>query len=376
MFRHPNGRRLGALCGLGFALAGCGDSKQANPQAAAPPPAVTVIKVATTDVTPTASFTGRIEAIFKVDLRARVDGFLQKRLFREGADVKEGDLLLVIEKGLYQAAVDQAKAAIVSAEATLKLTDIEVGRQTELFSRNVGAQARVDEVTAKQGEARGNLLAQKAALEKAQLQLSYTDIAAPIAGRIGRANVSVGNFVGPNSGILATIVSQDPIYVNFPVSQREILAVRKEQGAVKPAEYVIYLQLADGSRYASPGQLNFLDVTVNQGTDTVQVRATFPNPNRILVDGQIVTVTVELGKGESMVQIPQHAFQIDQSGTFVLVVDKDNKIQVRRIELGEFVGMNVNVAKGLNVGETIVTEGIQRVRPGQVVQPNEVKPAG
>jgi membrane fusion protein (multidrug efflux system) len=376
MFRHPNGRRLGALCGLGFALAGCGDSKQANPQAAAPPPAVTVIKVATTDVKPTASFTGRIEAIFKVDLRARVDGFLEKRLFREGADVKEGDLLLVIEKGLYQSAVDQAKAAIVTAEATLKLADIEVGRQTELFSRNVGAQARVDEVTAKQGEARGNVLAQKAALEKAQLQLSYTDIAAPIAGRIGRASVSVGNFVGPNSGTLATIVSQDPIYVNFPVSQREILAVRKEQGAVKPAEYVIYLQLADGSRYASPGQLNFMDVTVNQGTDTVQVRATFPNPNRILVDGQIVNVIVELGKGESTVQIPQHAFQLDQSGAFVLVVDKDNKIQIRRIQLGEFVGMNVNVAKGLNAGETIVTEGIQRVRPGQVVQPNEAKPQG
>ena len=376
MFRHPNGRRLGALCGLGFALAGCGDSKQANPQVAAPPPAVTVIKVATADVTPTASFTGRIEAIFKVDLRPRVDGFLQKRLFREGADVSEGDLLLVIEKGLYEAAVDQAKAAIVSAEATLKLADIDVGRQTELLSRSVGAQARVDEVTAKQGEARGNLLAQKAALAKAQLQLSYTDIAAPIAGRIGRANVSVGNFVGPNSGILATIVSQDPIYVNFPVSQREILAVRKEQRGLKPAEYVIYLQLADGSRYASSGQLNFLDVTVNQGTDTVQVRATFPNPNRILVDGQIVNVIVELGKGENTVQIPQHAFQIDQSGTFVLVVDKDNKIQVRRIELGEFVGMNVNVTKGLNVGETIVTEGIQRVRPGQVVQPNEVKPAG
>jgi len=335
-----------------------------------------VIKVATADVTPTASFTGRIEAIFKVDLRPRVDGFLQKRLFREGADVSEGDLLLVIEKGLYEAAVDQAKAAIVSAEATLKLADIEVGRQTELLSRSVGAQARVDEVTAKQGEARGNLLAQKAALAKAQLQLSYTDIAAPIAGRIGRANVSVGNFVGPNSGILATIVSQDPIYVNFPVSQREILAVRKEQRGLKPAEYVIYLQLADGSRYASSGQLNFLDVTVNQGTDTVQVRATFPNPNRILVDGQIVNVIVELGKGENTVQIPQHAFQIDQSGTFVLVVDKDNKIQVRRIELGEFVGMNVNVTKGLNVGETIVTEGIQRVRPGQVVQPNEVKPAG
>ncbi|MBN8965696.1 MAG: efflux RND transporter periplasmic adaptor subunit, partial [Rhizobiales bacterium] len=156
-----------------LALAGCGNSQQSQPQAAAPPPAVTVVKAATVEIKPSTSFTGRIEAVSKVDLRARVDGFLEKRLFTEGTDVKEGDLLFVIEKGLYQAAVDQARAAIATAEATLKLADIEVGRQTELVQRNVGAQARLDEVTAKQGEARGNLLAQKAALEKAELQLSY-----------------------------------------------------------------------------------------------------------------------------------------------------------------------------------------------------------
>jgi membrane fusion protein (multidrug efflux system) len=367
-------RRPAIFFGFVLLLAGCGDGKQNAPQAAAPPPAVTVVKVVSADVTPTASFTGRVEAMFKVDLRARVDGFLQKRLFTEGADVKEGELLLVIEKGLYQAAVDQAKAAIVSAEATLKLADIEVGRQTELLSRSVGAQARVDEVTAKQGEARGNLLAQKALLEKAQLQLSYTDITAPIAGRIGRSNISVGNFVGPNSGALAAIVSQDPIYVSFPVTQREMLAVRKDQATVKPAEFVIYLQLADGSRYASPGKLNFLDVTVNQGTDTVQVRATFPNPNRVLVDGQLVNVMAELGKGESTLQVPQQALQIDQSGMFVLVVDKDNKVQIRRVETGQAVGANLSVMKGLNVGELVITEGIQKVRPGQVVQATEAKP--
>lgn len=366
-------RRAATLFGVALSLAGCGEGKQATPQAAAPPPAVTVVKVASADVKPTASFTGRVEAMFKVELRARVDGFLEKRLFREGTDVKEGDLLLAIEKGLYQAAVDQAKAAIATAEATLKLADIEVGRQTELVQRNVGAQAKLDEVTAKQGEARGNLMAQKAGLEKAQLQLSYTDIIAPIAGRVGRANISVGNFVGPNSGTLATIVSQDPIYVSFPVTQREILTIRKDHGMVKPAEYVIYLQLADGSRYASPGQLNFLDVTVNQGTDTVQVRATFANPNRILVDGQLVNVVAELGQGESLLQIPQQALQLDQSGTFVLVVDKDNKVRVRRVETGQPVGTNMSVLKGLSADDMVVTEGIQKVRPGQVVQATEAK---
>jgi membrane fusion protein (multidrug efflux system) len=366
--------RFAALLGAALALAGCGDNSQRQTQAAAPPPAVTVVKVTAADIKPTASFTGRVEAVSKVDLRARVDGFLEKRLFTEGADVKEGDLLFTIEKGLYQAAVDQAKAAIVTAEATLKLADIEVARQTELVQRNVGAQARLDEVTAKQGEARGNLLAQKAALEKAELQLSYTDIKAPAAGRIGRANISVGNFVGPASGTLAVIVSQDPIYVTFPVTQREMLDVRRGQSPATPDAYVIYVQLADGSRYKHPGKLNFLDVTVNQGTDTVQVRATFPNPDRILVDGQLVNVVAELGKGESVLQVPQQAFQVDQSGTFVLVVDKENKVQVRRVETGRAIGANLAVLKGLSAGETVITEGIQKVRPGQVVQAAEIKP--
>jgi membrane fusion protein (multidrug efflux system) len=268
--------------------------------------------------------------------------------------------------------VNQAKASIVTSEAALKLADIEVGRQTELFSRNVGAQARVDEVTAKQGEARGSLLAQKANLEKAELDLGYTDIKAPIAGRIGKANISAGNFVGPNSGTLATIVSQDPIYVTFPVTQREILAVRK--GGPKLADdYVIYLQLADGSRYAQPGKLNFFDVTVSQGTDTVQVRAIFPNPNRVLVDGQLVTVVVELSKGESTLVVPQQALQLDQSGMFVLLIDKDNKVQVRRVEPGPAVGTNVSIKKGLEAGDLVVTEGIQRIRPGQAVQATETK---
>jgi membrane fusion protein (multidrug efflux system) len=374
MFRYPKGRRLGALFGLGFALAGCGDGKQANPQAAAPPPAVSVVKIATANVKPSASFTGRVEATLKVDLRARIDGFLEKRAFKEGDDVKDGDLLYTIEKGQYQAAVDQAKAGIVSAEATLKLADIEVGRQTELFSRSVGAQARVDEVTAKQGEARGSLMAQKAALEKAELNLSYTDIKAPIAGRIGKTNISVGNFVGPNSGALATIVSQDPIYVTFPVTQREILQFRKEGTRANPDALAIFLQLADGSRYAQPGKFNFLDVTVNQGTDTVQVRATFPNPDRILVDGQLVSVVAEFGAGENVLTVPQQSLQLDQSGLFVLVVDKDHKVQVRRVEKGQPVGASISVTKGLEPGDLVITEGIQRVRPGQVVQASEIKP--
>src|SRR3981081_285805 len=361
------------LCAV-LLVSGCGDNKQPNPAASAPPPAVTVVKVTATEIKPTTTFTGRIEAKNKVDLRARVDGFLEKRLFAEGADVAESDLLFVIEKGLYQAAVDQAKAALETAQSTLKLADMEVDRQTQLFQRNVVAQATVDQVTAKQGEARGNMLAQKAGLEKAELQLSYTDIKSPISGRVGRASVSVGNFVGPSNGALATIVSQDPIYASFPVTQREMLAVRKQQAASKGGEYVIYIQLADGSRYPSPGKIDFLDNTVNQGTDTVQVRALFANPDRVLVDGQLVTVVAEEGKGESALLAPQQALQVDQTGPYVLVVDKDNKIQIRRVETDVARGANIVIRKGLAEDERIVTEGIQRVRPGQVVATTEAKP--
>lgn len=361
-----------ALCAA-ILLAGCGKDRQADPAASGPPPAVSVVKVSAAEIKPSSTFTGRIEAQYKVDLRARIEGFLEKRLFAEGADVKEGELLFVIEKGLYQAAVDQAKAALLTAESALKLADLEVDRQTQLFQRNVAAQATLDQATAKQGEARGSMLAQKAALEKAQLQLSYTDIAAPIAGRIGRASVSVGNFVTPSSNALATIVSQDPIYATFPVTQRELLAVRKSQPAIADGQVVIYVQLADGSRYPSPGKIDFIDNTVNQGTDTVSVRAIFPNPNRILVDGQLVTVVAETGKGESALVVPQQALQIDQTGPYVLIVDKDSKIQIRRVDVDASRGSDAVVRKGLAAGELVVTEGIQRVRPGQVVTATEVK---
>jgi membrane fusion protein (multidrug efflux system) len=359
---------------IALLVTGCGDNKQPNPSASAPAPAVTVVKVTAAEIKPAKTFTGRIEAKNKVDLRARVDGFLEKRLFTEGADVKEGELLFVIEKGLYQAAVDQAKAALETAEATLKLADLEVDRQTQLFQRNVTAQATLDQATAKQGEARGNMLAQKAALEKAELQLTYTDIKSPISGRIGRASVSVGNFVSPPNGALATIVSQDPIYASFPVTQREMLAVRKQQAASKGGEYVIYLQLADGGRYPSAGKIDFLDNTVNQGTDTVQVRAIFANPDRVLVDGQLVTVVAEEGKGESALLVPQQALQVDQAGPYVLVIDKDNKIQIRRVETDVARGTNIVISKGLVADERVVSEGIQRVRPGQVVAPTEARP--
>jgi membrane fusion protein (multidrug efflux system) len=368
--------RVGTLSALGaiaFAVAGCGGEQPASAPAVIP--AVTVARVVIEDYRPTATFTGRVEAIHKVELRARIDGFLEKRLFDEGADVKEGELLFVIEKGLYQAAVDEAKAQVMKAEATIQLAEIEVKRQTELVQKAASPQARLDETIARRGEAQGALLAAKANLEKAQLQLGYTDITAPIAGRISRTNVSVGNYVTPATGSLATIVSQDPIYVSFPVTQRELLELRKEASDNR-GDYSVFLQLADGSRYDKAGKVDYLGVTVNHGTDTVQARAVFPNPDRTLIDGALVNVVAEVGKSDKALLVPQQALQADQSGVFVLVVDKDNKVEVRRVEVGDPRGARIVVTKGLSEGERVITEGIQRVRPGQVVQPTEVKPVG
>jgi len=362
---------IAGLLSLAF-LSGCGDG---DPRAKStpPPPAVTVVAVAAHDITPSVTFTGRVQARDKVDLRARVEGFLEKRLFSEGQNVNEGDLLFVIEQAPYKASMVEIEADIQKAQAALKLAEVEVGRATQLVSREVGTQKRVDETTAKQGEARGELARLKASLEKAQLQLSYTEIRAPLAGRIGRATISVGNFVGPSSGPLATIVRQDPIYISFPVTQREMLEFRKNQ-STSDAEPTIHARLADGSRYPHTGKVDFVDVTVSQGTDTVQVRAVFPNPDRILVDGQLVSVLGEAGKAQSSLVIPQQALQVDQAGPFVLVVDSASKVDMRRIEAAALPEGRVSVTKGLKAGEKVITQGVQKVRPGQIVEATEVAP--
>src|SRR5262245_39289860 len=211
-------------------LSAC-DKKEQQTAAPAPPPAVTVAKVVSTEITPSSTFTGRIEAVDKVDLRARVQGFIEKRLFEEGADVKAGDLLFTLDKAPFLAEIDGINAEIAGAEAALKVASLSVQRQSTLVKKEVAAVAVLDQVTAKQLEAKAQLQSQQAALEKAQLDLGYTDIRAPMAGRIGKSTYSVGDLVGPASGTLATIVSQDPIYVSFPVSQRELLAVRKHAEA-------------------------------------------------------------------------------------------------------------------------------------------------
>jgi membrane fusion protein (multidrug efflux system) len=370
---HHLARRVAVLLTLS-AVACDGQKQQAAQQS--PPPAVGVIVAAKREITAGTDFTGRVEAVDKVELRARISGFLEQRLFTEGQDVKDGDLLFVIEKGPYAAEVEQRKAAIAHAEAELRNASLQLERGRELLRNNNIPTATVDERAAAEAMAQANLLQAKAALQQAAINLGYTEITSPVAGRIGRAAYSIGNFVSPESGTLALIVSQDPIHVTFPVSQRQLLEARAQQlsGETAAKQLVVHARLPDGSVYPHPGRLSFLGVQVDRGTDTVAVRADFPNPDRILVDGQFVGVTVQRERPELAITVPQAAIQIDQAGPYVLIVDAEKKVGLRRVSLaaggrdGEAV-----VEKGLAEGESVLVEGAQKVRPGQVVNPSAVE---
>jgi membrane fusion protein (multidrug efflux system) len=367
--------RIVAVLAAGLGAIPASQRADAQERAAAPPPAVAVVAAARKDITPSATFSGRIEAIDRVDLRARVAGYLEKREFSEGGEVREGQLLFTIEKDTYAAAVAQAKATVSRAEASAKLAKIEVERQSELLRRQVASQQKVDEAQAKFGETQADLQRQQATLDQAQINLKYTEIYAPLAGQIGRSKYSIGNYITPESGTLATVVSRDPMYVTFPVTQRELLALRKSAGeaGVDARAVKVRLRLADGSMYDQIGAVNFVDITVSAETDSVAVRAEVPNPQRLLIDGQLITAVVETAVPKSALLVPQQALQFDQTGYFVLVVDKDNKVKVKPVGIGPAPEGQVEITAGLQEGERVITEGIQKVRPEQVVQVAETK---
>jgi membrane fusion protein, multidrug efflux system len=350
-------------------VSGCGrEAPQVT--AAAPPPSVIAVPARVEAVEDQREFVGRIVAIDKVDLRARVQGFLKRRAFTEGSDVEGGDLLFEIEPDQYLAIVQQREADLSKAKADQLNTAAQLKRGLELLKEKNIAQAKVDELQAADSIAKASIEQAKAALDSAKLDLSYTRVLAPLAGRVGLAKYSIGNLVGPESGPLATLISHDPIYVQFPLTQRELLEAKRDvqAGGGDPRKVVIRVRLPDGQLYDQPGHLNFVDVTTDAGTDTVTLRAELPNPDRFLVDGQYVGVVVQAGEPESAIVIPQSALQVDQQGAFVLIVDAEGKAQVRRVQTGTPKGPLMAVKSGLKEGELVIAEGIQAVRPGQEVK--------
>jgi membrane fusion protein (multidrug efflux system) len=318
-------------------------------------------------VTKGLDFVGRVDAINRVEVRARVTGFLDDVLFKEGEMVKEGEPLYAIEKGLFEAAVEQAQGAVERSKAAKVLTEQQLQRAEELLAKASGTVVARDQALAADQEAKGEILQNEANLKTADINLGYTNITSPIVGKVGRTNITKGNVVSPQTGPLTIIVSQDPMYVSFPVSQREFLRAREAHGGVDVKSIKAQLRFADGKLYEHPGQINFVDVTVDRATDTMLVRATFPNPDFELVDGQLVRVAVEAGTPDEKVVVPQAALISDQEGVYVFVVDND-KAAVRRVKVGGETGADVVIEQGLSGGERVIVQGLQSIRPGAPVR--------
>ncbi|WIM10567.1 MAG: RND efflux system, membrane fusion protein [Enhydrobacter sp.] len=346
----------------------------AQPAAGQPTPVGTVFaeKRAVTQAT---TFVGRVQAKDRVEVKARVTGYLEEILFKEGDVVAAGAPLYRIESGPFEAAVRQAEGEVLRAQGQLTNAMLQRQRSDELVKTGAQSVAVRDERVAAEQTAQGNLASAQAALQNARINLGYTQIMSPIAGRIGRSAVTKGNVVGPESGTLTTIVSVDPMYVLFPVSQREFLELQKEgqqtHTAANAAGLLVRLRFSDGSLYSEPGRINFVDVTVNQATDTVLVRATVPNPKGVLVDGQLLQAAVEQEKPVERILVPQAALIADQEGVYVFIVE-DGKAAVRRVKVGGDSGPNAVIADGLKGGEQVVVEGLGSLRAGAPVQASPV----
>lgn len=344
--------------------AACASPAHSEPAAPVPVGTVTAEK---RPIAKALDFVGRVEAINRVDVRARVKGYLEAVLFKEGDLVKEGAPLYRIEKGLFEAAVEQARGALQTSKAQHELAIKTRKRQDELFAKNVAAEKALDEAIAAEGMAKGAITTNEGNLQTAQINLGYTDIIAPITGKVGRTSLTKGNVVGPDSGVLTTIVSQDPMYVTFPISQREFLQAAETGQRTDAKNIKVQIRFSDGSTYDQLGEINFVDVTVDRATDTVTARATMPNPNGQLVDGQLVRVNLESGTPDEKVVIPQAALIADQGGVYVFVVE-DGKAVIKRVKPGAESGANVVIEAGLSGGEQVIVDGLQGIRAGIAVR--------
>jgi membrane fusion protein (multidrug efflux system) len=369
-------RLLATVCLVVVSLAGCDEHKQA----AAPPakPAVGVQPAASKGVSQSFEFVGHVTAIYKVDIRARIEGFLDKVLFREGQEVKTGDLLYQIEKIQYQAQVEQAKANLASAEAQVVNAQLQYNRKVQLAHDRWAPQSDVDQYKATLDSDNAKVLQTRAALTLADVNLGYTDVWSPIDGKIGRTVYQIGNLVNPASGGRVSLVSQDPMYVLFPISVRDLEIIRdaRRQEGGGLAKIEIRVRLSNGREYPQRGVWNLNDPQVDQRTDTLMMRAIIPNPDRQLVDGQYVTAVIRERTEKPQLVIPQAALQTDQSGYYVLVVDDQHKVEQRRVQTGRNRDTDVVVTSGLHEGENVIIDGVQKVRPGQIVQETALQAAG
>ena len=355
-------------------------------QPAPGPPAVGVVRAERQQITETDEFIGRIQSVGRVALVARVSAYLEKRQFVEGAEVKKGDLLYLLEQPPFQAVVDADKANVAQLEAQHTYAQQQLARSTYLMKTPAGQQQTVDQDLSNERSLAAQVASAKAQLETAEINLGYTEIRAPIDGKISATDVTEGNVVSPTTGTLANLVSQDPMYVLYSVSVRAGIDLRNRYDAKGGFNAVVLkIRLPDGRIYGQNGKLDYVGPTVATNTDTITVRGVVPNPRfpnmppdspapRELFDGEFVTVMVEGVEPITVLAIPRAAVLSDQQGDYVYVVDAQNKAEQRRIHLGQSTPSTAVVSNGLKEGELVISEGLQRVRPGQAVSPGPASP--
>lgn len=354
-------------------LVGCGGKVASAPPP--PPPEVSVLTVDTEPVELTTELPGRIRTVREAQVRARATGILLKRLFEEGADVKEGQVLFQIDPEPLKAELASAEAALASAEAALKESKATVERYRDLVKISAVSQQVFDEAVATMGQDEAEVLAQKAAVRTAELELSYTEVNAPISGRIGRALVTEGALVSAQEATQLAVIHQlDPVYLDVTQSSTEVLRLRRalQSGSVDgvpPEAARIRLVLEDGTEYPHPGKLLFSDITVDPTTGMITMRALVPNPDYMLMPGMFARGEVVQGVIANAVTIPQRTVARGAAGSAtVLVVDDKNTVEARQIQISREIGTKVVVAQGLKKGERIIVEGSQKAPPGSVVK--------
>jgi len=356
---------LAAAGAFALALSAC--DKPVEQQQAQGPVPVTAVAAVSEDLPISRAFIGKVVSYDKVDIKPRIQGIIKKRAYTEGAMVKKGALLYSIEKDQYTAALQQAEAALAKAEADAINANLQLERAEQLIGTGDISKATFDNRKAAAAMAMAAVKEARAAADNAKLNLGYTDIKAPFTGRAGMSNYDEGEYITPSSGTLVSMVSIDPMGVEFAIGMKDIAAMMVSVGGEVP-HISAELTLTQGHVYENKGKIDFIDNSINQQTDTLKMRARFDNPKGRLMDGELVSIKITTEEKYPMIIIPQASLQQDQAGRYVLVVKDDNKIDLRRVITGVEVGKNIVAASGLNEGEKVVVEGLQKIRQGSEVK--------
>ena len=357
-----------------LAMAGC---KEKNQYVAPPPPAVTVVHPVQKEVTDYLEFTGNTQAVASVEIRARVQGFLQSVNFKEGALVKKGDLLYIIEQPPYQAAVDKAAGDLEAKKAIYEKSEVEYQRQVRLMKENATSDRELNNAKGTRDAAKADVAMSAANLETSKINLGYTTIRSPINGRVGRNNVDAGNLVGAGQFTLLTTINQyDPIYAYFTLNEHDLLeflkATREERKTAMEGyeSGAVYLGLANEEGYPHKGRVDFADLGVDPSTGTMLLRGIFPNPHPAsILPGFFVRLRCPMGTHAGALMVPERAIGVDQRGQYVLIVNQDNVVEQHPVKMGVLEGGLREITEGVQADSRVIVNGLQRARAGAKVNP-------